>query len=155
MKGTQVSNVSILFGTESGNSEMVADDLAVALQDQGIDSQVSDMENYDLTQLCGDSTVVVITSTYGEGDLPQTAIPFYEALQREKPDLSSLRFAAFGLGDSTYSTYNQAIETLVKSLVQLGATQLGDTGYHDADSGLDASDCVVDWIATIFAAAPA
>jgi MioC protein len=148
-----VSTVSILFGTESGNSEMVADDLAVALHDSGIDSQVSDMENYDPAQLSNEAMVVVITSTYGEGDLPQTAIAFHEGLQREKPDLSSMRFAAFGLGDSTYATYNQAIETLVKTLTELGASQLGDTGYHDADSGLDASDCAVDWATTVFVAA--
>jgi MioC protein len=150
-----MSNVSILFGTESGNSEMVADDLADTLRHNGIDSQVSDMEDYNPADLARESTVVVITSTYGDGELPRTAITFYEALEREKPDLSGLRFAAFGLGDSTYSTFNQAIETVVACLTRLGASQLGATGYHDADSGLDASDVATDWLSTTFVTATA
>lgn len=145
-----MTNVTILFGTESGNSEMVADDLAVALRDMGIESQVSDMDPYDISDLVDETMVVIITSTYGEGELPQTAIAFHNALRRLKPALSSLRFAAFGLGDSTYATYNQGVNTLVGTLTELGASQLGDTGYHDADSGLDPSDVAADWLTTIF-----
>jgi len=150
-----MNDVSILFGTESGNSEMVADDIAEALTEHGIACRVSDMENYGPVDLARESTVVVITSTYGEGELPQTAITFYERLEREKPDLSGLRFAAFGLGDSTYATYNRAIQTFVSCLTGLGATQLGATGYHDADSGLDPSDVATDWLSAVFATAPA
>lgn len=148
-----MTNVTILFGTESGNSEMVADDLAVALHDMGMESQVIDMDQYDLGALADETMVVVVTSTYGEGELPQSAIAFHDALQRLKPALSSLRFAAFGLGDSTYATYNRGVATLVGTLTELNATQVGEIGYHDANSGLDASEVAADWLTTVFAAA--
>lgn len=148
-----MDTVTILFGTESGNSEMVADDISKALEDNGIKSEVFDMEDYDVGDLGMREMVIIVSSTYGEGDLPQTALPFFTALNELKPDLSSTRFAAFGLGDSTYDTYNRGISTLASAFADLGATQVGETGRHDADSGLDASDVAVPWINDLFAAA--
>lgn len=148
-----MDTVTILFGTESGNSEMVADDISKALEDNGIKSEVFGMEDYDVSDLGAHQMVIIVSSTYGEGDLPQTALPFFNALNQVQPDLSSTRFAAFGLGDSTYDTYNLGISTLVSAFTELGATQVGETGRHDADSGLDASDVAVTWINELFTAA--
>lgn len=148
-----MDTVTILFGTESGNSEMVADDISKSLEDNGIKNEVFDMEGYDVGDLGTQSMVIIVSSTYGEGDLPQTALPFFNALNDIKPDLSSTRFAAFGLGDSTYDTYNRGIATLVSAFIDLGATQVGETGRHDADSGLDASDIAVLWADDLFATA--
>jgi MioC protein len=148
-----VNTVTILFGTESGNSEMVADDIGKGLEDKGIKNEVFGMEDYHVEDLRGQQLVILVASTYGEGDLPDTAVPFLEALMTQKPDLSSTQFAAFGLGDGSYETYNQGICTLIKAFGELGATQVGDTGKHDADSGLDAYDIAAAWtddlIATI------
>jgi MioC protein len=140
-----MNTVTILFGTESGNSEMVAEDIGKALEDSGLKNEVFGMEDYHLGDLQGQQLVILVASTYGEGDLPDTATPFFEALMTQRPDLTSTRFAAFGLGDSSYETYNQAIATLTQAFVELGATQIGETGQHDADSGLDACDIAVAW----------
>ncbi len=67
------------------------------------------MGDYPVEDLCGQQMVILITSTYGEGDLPDTAIPFFDALKQQKPDLPSREFAAFGLGDGSYDTYNNGI----------------------------------------------
>lgn len=91
-----MDTVTILFGTESGNSEMVADDISKSLEDNGIKNEVFDMEGYDVGDLGTQSMVIIVSSTYGEGDLPQTALPFFNALNDVKPDLSSTRFAALG-----------------------------------------------------------
>lgn len=150
-----MDKVTILFGTESGNSEMVADDIAKSLEDNGIASEVFDMENYDVGDLGTQKMVIIVSSTYGEGDLPRTAQPFFDALQDVKPDLSSTRFAAFGLGDSTYDTYNLGVASLISAFTDLGAVQVGETGRHDADSGLDASDVAVPWATGLFSGARA
>ncbi len=71
--------INILFGTESGNAELVADDIAETFNNAGIDAEVVAMEDYDVTELPGAGTVVVITSTYGEGELPATTQPFEDA----------------------------------------------------------------------------
>ena len=148
-----MSTATILFGTETGNAEMVADELLAALEPFGITGEVHSMGDYPVEDLRGQQMVILITSTYGEGDLPDTAIPFFEALTQRKPDLSSTRFAAFGLGDSSYDTYNNGIATLIEAVTDLGATQIGETGRHDAESGLDPCDTATTWARETFAAA--
>ena len=144
---------TILFGTETGNAEMVADELVTVLDSFGFTSDVHSMADYPVEDLCGQQMVILITSTYVEGDLPDTAIPFFDALKHRKPDLSSMRFAAFGLGDSSYDTYNNGIATLAEAVADLGATQIGATGRHDAESGLDPSDTAMAWARETFASA--
>lgn len=144
-----MSAIKVLFGTESGNAELVADEIVATFTDAGVKADVVAMEDVDVTELPSTGTIVVITSTYGEGELPATTAPFQEALHEARPDLSELRFAAFGLGDSTYETYNNAIEILVADLAQLGARQIGETGRHDAVSGEPFSDAAVTWAQSV------
>jgi MioC protein len=147
--------VAIVFGTESGNSEMVAEDLCEALEQSGVQVEVLPMDGCDVQALRDQDMVVLVCSTYGEGELPATAIPLADGLTAERPDLSPLKFAAFGLGDSTYDTYNRGIARLAELFTGLGAVQVGEIGQHDADSGADASKTAVSWAAEIFAARPA
>lgn len=140
--------IHILFGTESGNAEMVADDIAEALDRQGVEHQVASMDGYDIEELSTVDVVIVITSTYGDGELPMTTAPFHVALLARRPNLSALRFAAFGLGDSTYETYNNAIGILVETLSELGAIQIGHTGRHDASGAETYTETALSWIAT-------
>lgn len=144
-----MSIVKILFGTESGNAELVADDVAETFNDAGIEAEAVGMEDFDVADLAGAGTVVVVTSTYGEGELPATTAPFQEALLNACPDLSELRFAAFGLGDSTYETYNNAIGIITKDLANLGAHQVGETGRHDAASGESFTSVAIAWAKSI------
>ncbi|GHE76469.1 hypothetical protein GCM10017786_01870 [Amycolatopsis deserti] len=151
-----MNKLTVLFGTESGNAELVAEDVAAALEENGTTAEVVDMQDYPVDDLGAEDLVILVVSTYGEGDLPATAAPFREALVESKPDLSGVRFAAFGLGDSTYETYNLGVATLRSTFTALGATQIGETGYHDADSGLNPSDVAVAWVNTVLTlAAPA
>ena len=144
-----MSIIKVLFGTESGNAELVADDIADTFNDAGMKAETVAMEDVDVADLPGAGTIVVITSTYGEGELPATTAPFQQALLEARPDLSDLRFAAFGLGDSSYETYNNAITILAGTLNELGACQLGETGRHDAVSGEPFTDVAVTWAENI------
>lgn len=137
--------ITVLYGTESGNSEVVADAVAEVLTSQGYEPRVVGMEAIDPAEIFSLGRVVVISSTYGEGQLPETAQPFYDALAETRPDLSSLQFFAFGLGDSSYETYNNGIKIVVDLLKQLGARQIGETGRHDAATGLSLAAAAVKW----------
>jgi len=148
-----MQNVVILYGTESGNAEMAADDIAATLGASGIDGKVLPMEEFAVDELSQLGCVVLVTSTYGDGEMPDTAESFYSALGETRPDLSELTFAAFGLGDATYKTYNNAIDTLVKTVSDLGASQVGETGRHDAASGKPLADTAVAWAKKTFALA--
>lgn len=137
--------ITVLFGTESGNSEMAADDIAHFLSENGEVSKVVPMEECDVNQLSEAGLVIVITSTYGEGELPETTQPFYDALRSSKPNLAALKFGAFGLGDSTYVTYGNGIDVVSGLLSELGAYQIGETGRHDAAKGMPLSQSALDW----------
>lgn len=145
--------IQILFGTESGNAEMVADDIADALEASGVKTEISPLDDFEPDRLAEIDFAVFITSTYGDGELPMTTAPFHDALLARRPDLGTLRFGAFGLGDSTYDTYNNAIGVLTSTLVDLGARQVGETGRHDASSGESYTDTAVAWVAELLNAA--
>ena len=145
-----MQKVVILYGTESGNAEMAADDIASTLEAAGIAGAVSSMEEFRVDELSQAQRVVLVTSTYGEGEMPDTAISFFDSLNEVRPDLSTLSFAAFGLGDATYKTYNNAIDTLVGTVAELGASQFGETGKHDAASGKPLTDTAVNWTKETF-----
>ncbi|MBS1844857.1 MAG: flavodoxin domain-containing protein [Actinobacteria bacterium] len=138
--------ITILFGTESGNAEVAADDIAAALAASELETEIVAMDELDLGALTEMDLAIVVTSTYGDGELPMTALPFYEALTDQRPDLSSLRFAAFGLGDSVYDTYNNAIDLFVELMVELGAEHAGDVGRHDASGTESYAETAEAWV---------
>ncbi|MNG73455.1 Cindoxin [compost metagenome] len=137
-------NINVIYGTETGNAEMVADDIVEALSaDFAIDS--TDMSKLSTADISADTFYFVICSTYGDGELPNSALPFFEQLERNQPDLNGVRFAIFGLGDSFYATYNKGSELIARALTSLGAAQVGERGLHDATSGDLPGDVALPW----------
>lgn len=143
--------IHVIYGTETGNAEMVADDLVEALENDATVS-AQDMADFDLAEVAVDDFVILISSTYGEGELPNSAQPFFAKLEQQVPDLSGLTFATFGLGDSFYETFNQGSQILADKLRDLGATELGERGVHDASSGELPGDVAVDWLKDLLSA---
>ena len=137
-------NIQVLYGTETGNAEMVADDIVDALSaDVSIES--FDMSKCSVADLSADVFYFIVCSTYGDGELPQSAQPFFDALNSQRPDLSGLRFAVFGLGDSFYETFNRGSEIIAQTLTELGAEQVGERGMHDASAGQLPGDIAMPW----------
>ncbi|UUU19129.1 flavodoxin domain-containing protein [Streptomyces sp. DSM 40750] len=147
--------VHVLYGTESGNAEMVADDIVAAFRGQGFETVTAELTDVEVSDLAAMEIAVFVSSTYGEGELPETAAPFYDALMAERPDLTGVRFAAFGLGDSIYETFNNAIETLRRALLELGAEQIGTTAKHDAASTTPATELADAWTRDLLTLMPA
>lgn len=137
-------NIHVLYGTETGNAEMVADDIVDALSaDVSIES--FDMSKYSVADLSNDVFYFIVCSTYGDGELPHSAQPFFEALNRQQPNLSGLQFAVFGLGDSFYETFNRGSEIIAQVLIELGAEQVGERGIHDASAAQLPADIAMPW----------
>jgi MioC protein len=135
--------VVILFGTESGNAEFAAEDMAEAVE--GRVCEVTDMSDFDVSDFSPECLYLVISSTHGEGELPSGAVPFFEALNAEKPDLTGIDYAMFGLGDSSYEHYSHGSEIIDEKLTELGAKRVGDYGRHDADTGTLPNALAVAW----------
>lgn len=137
--------IHVLFGTETGNAELVADDIVDCLTQSGLDADVADMAYFSVSDLNVGDMYVLVCSTYGDGELPNSAQPFYGQLQEQTPDLNGIRFAVFGLGDSYYATFNNGAKIFQEHLLSLGAQQLGEVGVHDASSGEIPTDAALSW----------
>ncbi|HEY9313417.1 flavodoxin family protein [Williamsia sp.] len=137
--------VVILYGSETGTAELVSDAISDVLAQQH-DVSMYDMADFAVEDLDTDDFVVAVCSTYGDGELPTGAEPFAEGLDDEKPDLTGLRFAVFGLGDSVYDeTFNRGGEIIAEKLTELGATQVGEHGRHDMSSKVAAKAQATEW----------
>lgn len=137
--------INIVFGTETGESEFVAGDISDALGDR-YDVAVENMKHVDIDSLDFDAFYIVVCSTYGEGGMPSSAIPFHKALSKRRPNLSSLSYAMFGRGDSTYTeTYSQGSEHIDRILAELGAVRCGEYGREDASDWDASEDLAIEW----------
>ncbi|MFN3389006.1 MAG: assimilatory sulfite reductase (NADPH) flavoprotein subunit [Allosphingosinicella sp.] len=130
----QGRSLVILYGTETGNSRDLGKALAAAAAGRGLSPTVSDMADYKVRQLKEAEDVLIIVSTYGEGDPPQPSVAFFEYVEgRKAPTLDGVRFAVLALGDSTYEKYCEAGKRLDRRFEELGATRLKDRVDCDID----------------------
>ncbi|MDH3047358.1 flavodoxin domain-containing protein [Gordonia alkanivorans] len=136
-------SVVILYGTETGTGELVADAIADALNQH--DPSIYDMSEYAVEDLDPADFLVIVCSTYGEGELPTGAEPFADELESVNPDLSGLRFAVFGLGDSIYDTFNRGGEIVAEMLTKRGAVQVGEHARHDSSSSVKPAKQAEEW----------
>ena len=138
--------LTILYGTETGNAAEVARTLLASAIDKGLSCTLCDMANYKVRQLGQEQDLLIIVSTYGEGDPPQPATGFFEFAEgRKAPSLEEVRFAVLALGDSTYEYYCQAGKRLDQRFEELGAKRL--TPRVDCD--VDFEEPAKAWIASI------
>jgi len=144
--------IAILYGTETGNAEMLAEDIAAHLDDH--DTSVTNLSDMDPADFSAGTLYLIVTSTYGDGELPASAKPFEDAMQAASPDLTGIHFAVFGMGDSEYDeTFNfggKRIEELMKGA---GATMLGARVTHDASGADMAEDLAFPWAEAVVAEA--
>ncbi|NLG55723.1 MAG: nitric oxide synthase [Rhodococcus sp.] len=141
--------VVILYGSEAGNAEAVAEHLVNVLSGQ--DVSLYDMMEFDPADLEADNFHIVVCSTYGDGELPTGASPFFDLLEEDEPDLSGVRFALFGMGDSVYETFNRGGEIMADKLISLGAEQVGEHARHDDSGSVKAKDQAEEWAKKIAA----
>lgn len=136
-------DVVILFGTESGNAELAAEDMAAEVV--GREVEIIDMSDFQVDSFTPEKFYLIICSTHGEGDLPTSAIPMWKALDVYSTNLNGIEFAIFGLGDSTYENYSKGSEHIETKLTSLGVSRVGEYGRHDASSGTLPNDSAVAW----------
>jgi uncharacterized iron-regulated membrane protein/flavodoxin len=99
-------SVLILYGTVTGNAETLANKLAAALRRAGFTSCVRDMAHCQPSVLTQANCVLMVVSTYGDGEPPDDVTPFWEAVvQGNGLDLSGVKFSVLALGNTTYDHF--------------------------------------------------
>jgi sulfite reductase (NADPH) flavoprotein alpha-component len=135
--------LTILFGSQTGNAESIAEQMATRAAEKGVLAKVVDMANYKPKQLKKDHFVALITSTQGEGEPPDNALDFYEFLHGKKVSrVEQLRYSVLALGDSSYEHFCKTGKDFDQALAGLGASAF--VGRTDCD--VDYDDLANEWI---------
>ncbi len=126
--------ITVLFGTHTGNSRLIAENAAEQLKDAGAKVNLVSMPDYNSRKLKEESNLLVVVSTHGEGEPPISAEDFYSYIFGKKaPKLDHLNFGIIGLGDSSYINFCKTGNDIHKQLVQLGAKSVHDIIELDID----------------------
>jgi len=138
--------ITILVGTMTGTAQLCAQEMELALDDGETEVQTVMMDGLDGSVFSGDGVFLICTSTYGQGDVPDNARALYEDLKAKRPNLSSVRYGVFGLGDRTYAeTFNFGGKRFDELLTELGARRIGERHTHDASSGILPEETALEW----------
>ena len=145
--------VNVYFGTETGNSEAVAKRTAKFLQSRGFESQAINLSKISSGALAGEAYALIVTSTFGDGDPPDSAKAFYTELHaQDHARLSELRYSVLALGDRNYERFCQCGKDIDARLETLGGQRI----YQRVDCDMDYDAAVEAWrngVATVLEAA--
>lgn len=119
------TKLTVLYGTESGNAEKLADLSAKVAKKKGFQTAVKNMSDLALADLAKFENLLVIVSTWGDGEPPESATAFYkEFMNGAAPDLKKVRFSVCALGDTAYEKFCQTGKDFDARLEALGATRI-------------------------------
>ncbi len=132
---------TVLFGSQTGNSQKLAKKLSGRLQEQGFQVTLSSMSDFKTNALKKVQNLFIVVSTHGEGEPPDNAISFHEFLHSKRaPQLAGLRFSVLALGDTSYEFFCQTGKDFDKRLEELGGKRLTPRVDCDVDYDERASE---------------
>ncbi|RCK55352.1 NADPH-dependent diflavin oxidoreductase 1 [Candida viswanathii] len=148
--------ITILYGSETGNAEEYAKYLKQRLRSYNLKSVCSSMDDYPLKNLITHTKyLIIVCSTTGQGELPRNAKRFMKFMLKKKlPSdfLQHIDLTSFGLGDSSYTKYNYAIKKIHARLAQLGCQELSPRCEADEISPEGIDGYYIEWETALIAA---
>lgn len=147
--------VEIAYGSQTGNSEELAERVAGAVRTRGLGARVRVLDDIPIAALPSTAYLLIVTSTYGEGEMPDNAELFWEALAADgAPRLEDTRYAVLALGDSGYEGFCAAGRVIDTRLEQLGAVRIVPRVDCDVDFEEPATAWLDDVVQHLAAEAP-
>ena len=135
--------VTILYGSQTGNAQGVAEKARKTLEGLGFQVAISSMSDFKPNNLKKLQNLLIVASTHGEGEPPDNAIGFHEFLYGKRaPKLDDLNFSVLSLGDSSYEFFCQTGKDFDQRLEALGGKRI----YSRVDCDLDYDEQVSQWI---------
>ncbi|MCX6847673.1 MAG: flavodoxin domain-containing protein [Verrucomicrobia bacterium] len=139
----------IAFGSQSGNAESLAKRLAREASGRGFAARAAGLDSLQPADLIKEQNVLLITSTWGEGDMPDNAVSFWDSLNQNgsSPKLDGVQYSILALGDKNYGdTFCLAGKKLDTRLAELGAKRIVDR----VDCDVEFDDLAKKWSANAF-----
>ncbi|NHC41757.1 assimilatory sulfite reductase (NADPH) flavoprotein subunit [Bacillus sp. MM2020_1] len=143
---TVSKDVTILFGSQTGNAQGLAKTAGKKLEGEGFQVTIQSMSDFKANNLKKVQNLLIVASTHGEGDPPDNALSFHEFLHGKRaPKLENLRYSVLALGDSSYEFFCQTGKDFDTRLGELGGTRL----YPRFDCDLDYDEPAAEWLAGV------
>ncbi|PID20818.1 sulfite reductase [NADPH] flavoprotein alpha-component [Sporosarcina sp. P3] len=143
---TAVKEITVLYGSQTGNGQGIAEQTAAKLKEQSFDVTIQSMSDFKPNNLKKIDNLLLVVSTHGEGDPPDTALPFFEYLHGKRaPKLDHLHYSVLALGDSSYEFFCKTGADFDQKLSELGAIPLAPR----VDCDLDYDEPAAQWLAAV------
>ncbi|CAI6303077.1 assimilatory sulfite reductase (NADPH) flavoprotein subunit [Bacillus subtilis] len=140
---TVSKEVTVLYGSQTGNAQGLAENAGKQLEQSGFQVTVSSMSDFKPNQLKKVNNLLIVVSTHGEGEPPDNALSFHEFLHgRRAPKLEDLRFSVLALGDSSYEFFCQTGKEFDQRLEELGGKRISPR----VDCDLDYDEPAAEWL---------
>lgn len=139
--------LTVLYGTESGNSEELADQAFKAAKQRGFKASLLNMADTEPGALKEAGHLLVVVSTWGDGEPPEAAEEFYQSLMEGEHDFSGLSYSVCALGDSGYDQFCQTGKDVDERLAALGAERI----VERVDCDVDFDDDFATWSEAVWA----
>jgi sulfite reductase (NADPH) flavoprotein alpha-component len=135
-----VKKISILYGTETGNSKKLAFQFTTVAKQHALNARCTAVDQYRHEDLVKEGYLFIVISTQGEGEPPEAAKKFYDFLHTTEARLENLKYSILALGDSSYPLFCKTGEDVDAQLQRLGATRVLPVQKCDVDYEQPAED---------------
>ncbi|WP_337032002.1 assimilatory sulfite reductase (NADPH) flavoprotein subunit [Paenibacillus illinoisensis] len=140
--------VTVLYGSQTGNSSGLSKKLAKKLEEQGLQVTLSSMGDFKPNGLKKIENLLIVVSTHGEGEPPDNAIPLHEFLNSKRaPKLDGLKYSVLALGDTSYEFFCQTGKDFDQRLQELGGTPI----VPRVDCDVDFDEAAAEWMNNVLA----
>ena len=126
--------LDILYATQTGNAEEVAQNLRSLAKNKGFTVNINEMNYYTMEQFRKLKNVAIVTSTYGEGEVPEMGIEFWKDLEASKIKISGLKYGLIALGDRSHEIFCGAGKAISKKLDELDCKKIIKNLECDGDT---------------------
>ncbi len=125
----------ILYASQTGTAEELAFDIEKLTKEKGVASQVSELDDISMDKLKEINKLMIVTSTTGDGEVPDNGLSFWENLsQLSELNISNLKYGVLALGDSSHYDFCNAGKIIDEKLKDLGANRILDRQECDFDT---------------------
>ena len=143
-----MTKITVLYGTETGNSELLAMDICKTGEQSGLECVNFGMDEIENSEFCDIENLLIVCSTWGDGEQPDNAIDLFDYVDGlGESDLENMKFSVLALGDTAFDLFCEAGKEWDRILEEKGANRI----YGRVDCDVDYEDDAEEWIENVIA----